>query len=306
MTSPSQSGVIGSNGHKEEAAVVERLRRRARARRIRAARELDSRLELGPGGNRRFLRFNRSQRFEHQLLIITFTALAITGLLQRYSSSLAAGWIINSIFGGIDTLRTLHHFGAVAFILEGVYHVAQLLMVWFVKREIGGMWPRWKDFTDLIDMIGFNLGLAHKRPEHDRYSVEEKIEYWALLWGSLIMILTGLIQWFPTQITLVLPGDSVPVSRSIHGWEAVLATLSILIWHLYHTVIKERNKSIFTGYMSEAEMRESHPLEYRRILAAHAFLQTLEMPKEARQEPAAALDERAQSDLTTTSRGKDE
>lgn len=151
------------------------------------------------------------------------------------------------------------------------------------------MWPRWKDLLDLLHMVRFNLGLARKRPEHDRYSVEEKIEYWALLWGSIVMILTGLIQWFPAQITLLLPGQVVPVSRAIHGWEAVLAALSILVWHMYHTVIKEKNTSIFTGYMSEEEMHETHPLEYRRIMAAYDYLQRLENDSEQKREVAEDL-----------------
>jgi len=258
----------------EETASLEQMKRKALARKLRAARALASRMQVLPDGSRVFLRFNRAQRREHQILIITFTTLAVTGLLQRYSENTVLSFII-SILGGIDTLRVFHHLAAIVFILQSLYHVGIIASVWFVKRELGSMWPRWKDLTDLLQMLKFNLGLTGTRPEFDRFSIEEKLEYWALLWGTPLMILTGVMMWFPIQVTRFLPGDAIPVSRAIHAWEAILATLAILTWHMYHTVIKQRNRSIFTGFMTEAEMKHEHPLEYRRILTAYEYLQSI-------------------------------
>ena len=281
MTLISPNGAQSKHDHAEdtavtkETAVIERIKKRARARRLRAAQALAAQMQIAPDGARTFIRFTSRQRLEHQFLIVTFTTLAMTGLLQRYSAILPVGWVVNMVFGGVETLRTLHHLAAVLFILESVYHLAQVLITWFVKRERGAMWPQRKDLRDFVQMVKYNLGRATKRPDGDRFNFEEKIEYWALLWGAAVMILTGLIQWFPIQVTLMLPGDVIPVSRAVHGWEAVLAALSVLIWHLYHTVLKEKNKSIFTGIMTEHEMQEAHPLEYRRILAAHDYLRNL-------------------------------
>ena len=270
MTIPEETGVS------EETAAIERIKRKARARRLRTAKALAAQMQIAPDGSRVFIRFTSAQRLEHQVLIVTFTVLALTGLLQRYSAILPVGWVINTVFGGVETLRTLHHLAAVIFIIESIYHLARIMIVWFVKRERGSMWPYFRDFSHLLGMVKYNAGLAKKKPEFGRFNVEEKIEYWALLWGTAIMILTGLIQWFPTWITLALPGETIPVARAVHGWEAVLATLAIIVWHTYHTVIKEKNRSIFTGIMTEKEMEETHPLEYRRILAAHDYLQKLE------------------------------
>ncbi len=281
MTSPTISPNAGHD-YEEELASIEQIKRKARARKLRAARSLAARMQIMPDGSRVFIRFNRTERFEHQVLIVTFTTLAVTGLLQRYSQHLVVGWIIN-LLGGVETMRTLHHLAAFVFILEAVYHTWRILVIWFVKRERGAMWPSLRDFRDLVHMVKFNLGLVDHRPEFDRFTVEEKLEYWALLWGAPLMIITGLMMWFPVTVTSVLPGDAIPVARALHGWEAILATLSILIWHMYHTVIKERNRSIFTGIMTEKEMQHAHPLEYRRILAAYAYLQKVaaeEMPTE--------------------------
>jgi cytochrome b subunit of formate dehydrogenase len=152
--------------------------------------------------------------------------------------------------------------------IQSIYHVGEILYLWFVKRELGSMWPSWDDIKGLTGMLSFNLNRAKERPLFDRFSFEEKVEYWALLWGTAVMGLTGIFQWFPLFVTSILPGSAIPIARSIHAWEALLAVLSILIWHFYHTVIKESNQSIFTGVMSEEEMQEMHTLEYRRILAA--------------------------------------
>jgi len=61
---------------------------------------------------------------------------------------------------------------------------------------------------------------------------------------------------------------------------AVLAVLAILTWHMYHTVVKESNQSIFTGVMSEEEMEELHTLEYRRILAAVEYVQKASLQRQ--------------------------
>ncbi|MEW5960599.1 MAG: cytochrome b/b6 domain-containing protein [Chloroflexota bacterium] len=281
MTSPITPEINGREAlaiEGEAVLIAERIKQKARTRRLGTARSLAARLQTLPDGSHLFVRFSRAQCLEHQILMVTFTLLTVTGLLQRYSQFSLIGLIIN-VLGNIDTFRTLHHLTAMVFILETVYHGLQILALWFVKRERGGMWPYLRDFRDLVQMVSFNLGLAKERPEFDRFSIEEKLEYWALLWGTPLMILTGLVMWFPTIVTSVLPGDAIPISRAIHGWEAILAALAILTWHMYHTILKERNHSIFTGVMTEREMQHLHPLEYRRILAAHEFLQKMATEK---------------------------
>ena len=49
--------------------------------------------------------------------------------------------------------------------------------------------------------------------------------------------------------------------------EALLAVLSILIWHFYNVLIKYRNFSIFTGWLPRDQMEEEHAIELERIEA---------------------------------------
>jgi cytochrome b subunit of formate dehydrogenase len=270
---------------------MEKMKKRARALKMRSALELAEQVKPQADGSRMFVRFSRGEIIEHWVLLVSFSILGLTGLLQRYAAIYVVGLVINVVFGGIDTLRVMHHLAAIVFGLQSIYHGFKILYYWFVKREPGAMFPLVKDITDMIEMIKFNAGLSKARPKFDRYTVEEKLEYWALIWGTLVMGLTGLMQWFPTITTQYLPGSAIPVARVAHSLEAVLAVAAIAMWHMYHSVIKEHNTSIFTGLMDEHEMKENHPLEYERIMAAYDYVQKVKSGHEARHAAHAAADQ---------------
>ncbi|MBI5354247.1 MAG: hypothetical protein HZB50_16510 [Chloroflexi bacterium] len=276
MTTISKNNTDKAENNKELEAIIIRERARVRSRRILKAQELASRIRPQIDGTNLIERFDLSERVQHFVLIFSFTALGFTGLMQTFSTWFPIAWFINVILGGVDTLRVIHHLAAVTFIIQTVWHGLGIVNHWFVKKELGSMMPAWSDLTGLIGMLKYNLGLAKSRPEFDRFSIEEKVEYWALWWGAVVMGITGIMQWFPSLTTQILPGGLIPGARLIHMLEAILAVLAISIWHSYHTMIKERNYSIFTGVMSEHEMKEAHPLEYRRIFAARDFLVKLQ------------------------------
>ncbi len=273
--------------HQEDEADLQRIKQELLNKRIREARKLALRIITMLNGRRLIRRFDLSQSYQHLTLLTSFTLLAFTGLLQTYSAHAPVAAVINFL-GGVDDLRTVHRLAAIALIAVTIYHAWQILETWFVRRERGGMWPRVKDFHDFVHMILYNLDRRPHPPAFDRFSFDEKIEYWALIWGQIVMIATGVIMWFPLFVTKILPGDAIPIARTLHRWEAILAVLSILIWHMYHTQIKTRNTSIFTGFMSEEEMIHEHPLEYRRIIAAHEFLQRVQADKVAGVTPLAS------------------
>jgi cytochrome b subunit of formate dehydrogenase len=258
----------------EEEISVEKIKRETINRRIRSARALAERIQVQPDGSRAFVRFSRGERTEHVILMVSFGTLAVTGLLQTFSELVPIAWLIELV-GGIDAIRVVHRLAALVSAVQSFYHVWRILETWFVKRQRGGMWPYLRDARNLVQMIMFNVGLAQERPQFDRFTIEEKLEYWALIWGQLVMGITGFIMWFPLVITAFLPGVVFPVARAVHRWEAILAALAILTWHMYHGCIKDGNRSIFTGLMSEEEMQHVHPLEYQRILAAAEYLKKI-------------------------------
>lgn len=237
----------------------------------REAQHAAARLTTDAYGRVSVVRFSLAQRVEHQLLIVSFTALAVTGLAQRFATEPLGGFLL-ALMGGIDLVRQIHRLFALLFVLQALYHLVAFVYNYVLYGRRGSLWPNRADLTHLIQMVRYNLGRSSQLPNFGRYSFEEKVEYWALVWGSAVMILTGFMQAFPIAFTYVLPGDVIPIARAIHGWEAILAVSAIIVWHMYHTVIKKRNVSIFTGHMTEEEMEEEHPAELAYLKQAAAAL----------------------------------
>jgi cytochrome b subunit of formate dehydrogenase len=213
---------------------------------------------------KQYLRFTIAQILEHWVLFVSFTGLAVTGLPQKFVGNSWAESIIG-LMGGIEQVRTIHHICAVIMVLAAIYHVTVLAYKIFVLRVRWTMFPRLDDALDALDAIRYNLGLTLEHPKFDRFSFAEKAEYWALVWGTVIMGLTGFIMWNPITSARFLPGDLIPASKAAHGAEAILAVLAIIVWHFYNVHIKTFNKTVFTGKLTEAQMHEEHALELERI-----------------------------------------
>jgi cytochrome b subunit of formate dehydrogenase len=211
-------------------------------------------------------RFNPEQRLEHALLLISFTVLAITGLSQKFADT-SLGSMIILLMGGIETTRLIHRTAAILLMLEAIYHGAVVTYKVAVLHLPLTILPSWQDMKDGFHAFGYNLGLVQKGPQMGRYTFGEKAEYWAVIWGTVIMIITGFMLWNPIATTRFLPGQFIPAAKAAHGGEALLAVLSIITWHLYNVHLKVFNKSMFTGQISRHEMEEEHPLELAKLEA---------------------------------------
>jgi len=217
----------------------------------------------------RYPRFDTGQRIEHGLLILSFTILSITGLPQKYPDT---GWGEGMIWlmGGIELTRFIHHTAAIVLIVGSIYHLVGVGYRLVVKRVQMSMLPGWKDVVDVVQSLGYNFGLIKEPPKMGRYTFGEKVEYWAVVWGTVIMILTGFVLWNPIATTRILPGELIPAAKAAHGGEALLAVLSIVTWHMYNVHVKHFNKSMFSGWLNRHEMEEEHPLELAAIESSPA------------------------------------
>lgn len=211
-----------------------------------------------------YARFNISQRVEHFLFLLSFSILGLTGLIQKFSAYQLSDSLI-LVLGGIERVRIIHHYSAIVMMIVSGYHVLVLAYKVFVLRARWTMLPVIEDFQHLIHDIGYFLGLRKHRGYYGRYNYAEKVEYLAVVWGTIIMGLTGFMMWNPLSTTQLLPGDFIPAAKAAHGAEAILAVLAIIVWHFYHVHIKHFNKSMFNGKLSRTEMMHEHPAELAQI-----------------------------------------
>jgi cytochrome b subunit of formate dehydrogenase len=140
----------------------------------------------------------------------------------------------------------------------------------FVMRSRMSMLPSLQDAKDGIQAFMYNIGLANSSPQMGRFTFEEKLEYWAFVWGAVVMGMTGFLMWNPITATKFLPGEFIPAAKAAHGGEAVLAVLAIIVWHMYGVHLKRFNKAMWTGKQTEEEMLHEHPLELADIKAGIA------------------------------------
>jgi len=211
-----------------------------------------------------YTRFSVTQRIEHIVFLLSFTILGLTGLVQKYSANPLADGIILAL-GGIEGVRVIHHISAIIMMIVSGYHVIAVAYKIFVLRVRWTMIPLIDDLQHVIQDVMYFLGFRKHRGYYGRYNYAEKAEYLAVVWGTVIMGITGFMMWNPLSTTRLLPGDFIPAAKAAHGAEAVLAVLAIIIWHFYHVHIKHFNKSMFTGKLTRTEMIHEHPAELAQI-----------------------------------------
>ncbi|MBI2950150.1 MAG: cytochrome b/b6 domain-containing protein [Verrucomicrobia bacterium] len=177
-------------------------------------------------------RLSKSQRVQHLILLVSFIVLALTGFALRFPDSWLA-WML----GACEPLRRWsHRVAGIVLLMLGIYHVAYLLKSRDGRQLLREMLPAWKDLADLKTNTAYLLGRSHARPRFGRFGYIEKFEYWAVIWGTVIMGVTGLMIWMKMDVTRFLPRWVVDVATTIHYYEAILACLAIVVWHFYHVI----------------------------------------------------------------------
>jgi cytochrome b subunit of formate dehydrogenase len=217
---------------------------------------------------REYARFSLSDRVQHAVMATSFLVLALTGLPQKfiYRNDRYLDDLID-LMGGLEAVRLIHRMAATVLMVVTVYHLLATAYRILVRRVSLSMLPRYQDVVDGLQAVRYNLGLAKERPRTDRYTWEEKVEYWSLIWGTVVMIATGFMLWNPVATARFLPGEWIPAAQVIHGGEALLAILAVLVWHFYSVHLRHFNRAMFTGRMTAEEMGHEHPLELERIEA---------------------------------------
>ena len=224
-------------------------------------------------------RFNAHALAQHFLLMISVIVLIVSAIFLFGLRYPGAAWAaaLTGALGGVDFWRIVHRAGAALLIAVAAYHLVYVIIHAEGRRDFVLLLPRGRDFGDLGRNLLWYLGLRRERPAFGRFTYFEKFDYWAVFWGCVIMIGTGLAMWFPALVLRLVPSASPALFdafKEAHAHEALLALLAIAIWHVYNVHLRPGRfpGSLFWmhGRMSRAEMEHEHPAELRDRLHSHA------------------------------------
>ena len=207
------------------------------------------------------VRMTTSQRWQHFLLATSFIVLAISGFALKFSDS----WLAKVLGSSEPFRRWSHRIAGIILLAVGLYHLVYILATRDGRKLVADLFPVKKDVTDVWQAVLYLGGWSPVKPKIGRFGYAEKMEYWAVVWGTILMGATGLAIWLKIDVTQYLPRWVVVVATTIHYYEAVLACLAIIVWHFYHVIFDPEvyplNTACIDGRISEEFQAHEHPLE---------------------------------------------
>ncbi len=219
----------------------------------------------------RFAVFERSLHF---LMALSFLTLAGTGLPLKYAHSEMATWLVHNVIG-FGQAALLHRIAAFTMGVVFLFHFIKILYKAFIKKQKGiftgsdSLVPRWQDIKDFFSHIAYFVGIRKKEPAWGRWTYWEKFDYFAVVWGMLIIGSSGLTLWFPESFSQLFPGWLINAAHIIHSEEALLATGFIFVVHFFNTHLRPgafpMDEVIFTGRLPEGKFKEERYLEFKSI-----------------------------------------
>jgi cytochrome b subunit of formate dehydrogenase len=217
-------------------------------------------------------RMNKLFRITHGMVMVSFILLVITGFALKFPE---AGWVKVLAMNGAGLVRAwVHRISAVVMMIATGLHVVHLILVKRDRVILKELLPGWQDAKDIANALRYNLGLTDKRPTFGMFGYAEKMEYWAFMWGTVVMAVTGLLLWAQNYSLKYFPIWVLDAATAAHWYEAILATLSILVWHWYLVIfdpeVYPMDMAWLTGNASADHIRETRPEYYAQLMKKQA------------------------------------
>jgi formate dehydrogenase subunit gamma len=197
-------------------------------------------------------RYTFTERVMHWLSGFTYLYCLGTGL-AFYSPHLF--WIAY-VLGGASTSRFWHPIVAIVFVIGTVW----MHVLWGRDMEMTEGDKRWLD-----GIQAYITNHDEQLPLADRFNAGQKLYYWLMVYGALILLLSGIFLWFPERI----PRQAAWVHGvMILAHEvAALVTIGGFIIHIYMSVFMEPVSvtAMVTGFVNRGWARTYHRLWYLRV-----------------------------------------
>ncbi len=219
-----------------------------------------------------FLRMTALERIQHFLLATSFFTLVFTGFALKFPEAPVFRWIAQWE-GGYAWRAIVHRVAAAIMVAVSLFHILYLFTA-RGRRLLADLAPGPKDAAEMMQNSLYLFGLRRTPVKFERFGYIEKAEYWALIWGTIVMTVTGLALWFENSMLHAWPKWTLDLATIVHYYEAWLAFLAIVVWHLYMNIanpeVYPMNWTWLTGRISEAQLQHEHGGEYERITAPGA------------------------------------
>jgi formate dehydrogenase gamma subunit len=208
-------------------------------------------------------------RIAHWGIMASFPTLVVTGFALKYPDSWWAKplliWEANAgVRGG------LHRTAAIVMLAATAFHFFHLAVKKRDRSFVSAMIPKIKDATDMLDVLRHNLGLSKQEPQFSKFNYAEKMEYWAFMWGTVVMALSGFLLWFNNFALRHFPKWITDAATAVHWYEALLATFSILLWHFYLVIfdpaVYPMDTAWLDGKIPADHYRHTRPAYYRELV----------------------------------------
>jgi cytochrome b subunit of formate dehydrogenase len=216
------------------------------------------------------VRMTANQRWQHLILLSSFIVLVITGFALKFPDT----WFAHVLGMGESWRGIIHRVAGVILIGAGIYHVFYLAAAREGRRLIRDLAPQPKDALDACHTMLYYLGLRAEKPKFGRFNYAEKAEYWALVWGTALMGFTGIMLWAKVWVGNTLARWWVDIATAVHFYEAILATLAIVVWHFYQVFLDPdvypMNWAWWDGKMPVENYKHEHGLDVESLQDSEA------------------------------------
>ncbi len=204
-------------------------------------------------------RMYRMERIQHGLLIASFSVLVWSGFALHYPDHWWAQPLVAWEQGGL--LRgVIHRTTGAILIALSLLHVVTLMVRPELRAHWKSLWPRWRDVREAFERVGYFLGIHKEPPALSPHSYVEKVEYWAMVWGTAIMAATGVMLWANTLMLAWAPRVALELATTIHFYEAILATLAVIVWHFYMVIFDPEVYPVDPAWLTGYSVRDRPPV----------------------------------------------
>jgi cytochrome b subunit of formate dehydrogenase len=216
------------------------------------------------------------ERVQHIVLVISFMTLVWTGFALKYPDQ----WWARPLLaweGAVPLRGLVHRIAAGVFIGVSVTHLLSLIFNRRLREHWQELWPKRSDAAEALANFSYNVGIRFHPPGRSAHSYIEKAEYWAVVWGAIIMGLSGCVLWANNLMLRLLPKVWLDVATTVHFYEAVLATLAIVVWHFYTVIFDPDVYPMDTAWYSGISVKKHEVAPARQRPPAEAATTTLEL-----------------------------